>query len=108
MRRRGMARPARPSLVGTAARTAVVVGTASAVSGRMAAGQAARAQQPAPGPSAVPATDVAPAEQVAPATPSPAGLSDAVFEQLKQLAELRDAGVLTDDEFAQQKAKLLA
>ncbi len=31
-----------------------------------------------------------------------------MFEQLKQLAELRDQGILTDEEFAVQKARILA
>jgi Short C-terminal domain len=36
------------------------------------------------------------------------GAPRGVIEQLKELAQLRDAGILTDDEFAAQKAKLLA
>ena len=48
MRRRGIGRPAQPSLVNTAARTAVVVGTATAVSGKAASNQAAKAQQSGP------------------------------------------------------------
>jgi hypothetical protein len=31
-----------------------------------------------------------------------------MFEQLKQLAQLRDQGILTDEEFATQKARILA
>jgi hypothetical protein len=50
--------------------------------------------------------------QQAPAAPPPAaapagGLNPAVIEQLKQLAELRDSGVLTEEEFDAQKQKLL-
>lgn len=37
----------------------------------------------------------------------PGGISDAAIEQLKQLAELHTQGVLTDDEFAEQKRRLL-
>ena len=46
----------------------------------------------------------------APAPPAPAagGISDAAIEQLKQLAALKDQGVLTDEEFEQQKRKLLS
>lgn len=105
MRRRGIGRPARPSLVGTAARTAVVVGTASAVSGKVAANQAAKAQHAAP---AAPPVDVSPAAAAAPAPANPAAFSDDVYEQLKKLAELRDAGILTDDEFQAKKTQLLA
>lgn len=47
------------------------------------------------------------AQQSAPAAPAPGGMSDATIEQLKQLGQLKDAGVLTADEFDQQKQKLL-
>jgi hypothetical protein len=100
MRRRGVGRPAQPSLVNTAARTAVVVGTASAVSNKAASNQAAKAQAAAP-----PAADVAAA--AAPAPDAPAALSDDVYEQLKKLGELREAGILTDDEFQAKKTQIL-
>jgi hypothetical protein len=102
MRRRGVGRPAQPSLVNTAARTAVVVGTASAVSNKAATNQAAKAQASAPAP---PAPDVAAA--AAPAPDAPAALSDDVYEQLKKLGELREAGILTDAEFDAKKAQIL-
>jgi hypothetical protein len=50
----------------------------------------------------------APAPPAPPAPASPAGMSSDVISQLKQLAELRDQGILTEEEFAAQKAKLLA
>jgi len=103
MRRRGIGRAGRPSLVGTAARTAVIAGTATAVSGKVAAGQAARAQAAAPPPA--PASD-APVAAAAAAAPTPV-LSDAAFDQLKKLGELHDAGILTEEEFAAKKAQLL-
>jgi hypothetical protein len=40
--------------------------------------------------------------------PAAGGISDAAIEQLKQLAALKDQGVLTDEEFEQQKRKLLS
>ena len=43
-----------------------------------------------------------------PAPPAAGGISDAAIEQLKQLAALKDQGVLTDEEFEQQKRKLLS
>jgi hypothetical protein len=70
------------------ARTAVVAGTAQTVAGRVAARQHATT-----------------AKTVARANPGM--LTDEVVDQLKKLAELRDAGVLTDKEFAAKKAKLL-
>jgi hypothetical protein len=44
----------------------------------------------------------------APAAAPPAAPQPDLADQLRKLADLRDAGVLTDDEFAAQKAKLLA
>jgi hypothetical protein len=84
-----------PSLLGTAARTAVIAGTATAVSGRVAAGQQA-APMPAAG-------QPEPAAQ----TGGPVTV-DELHAQLTKLAELRQAGLLTDEEFAAQKARLLA
>lgn len=103
LRRAVVRRPG--GLIGTAARTAVVAGTATAVSGRVARRQmgnaqaAQAAQQPAP--------PVAEAPAEAPAPPAPAPQVD-VVGQLTQLAALRDSGVLTDAEFEAQKAKILA
>jgi hypothetical protein len=78
------------------ARVAVVSGTATAVSNRVSRRQADRwAQQDAP----------AYQESVA-AQPQAAAAPDPV-EQLRQLGELHQQGVLTDEEFAAQKAKLL-
>ena len=51
------------------------------------------------------------AQQAAPAPPTAApaagGMSPSVIEQLKQLAGLKEQGILSEDEFAQQKQKLL-
>ena len=47
-------------------------------------------------------------EQAAPAAaPASGGLSTDALAELKQLSELHESGVLTDEEFAQQKAKIL-
>lgn len=96
MRRRAVGRRG-PGLVGTMARTAVVAGTATAVSGKVAQNQqnkaqAAQAQQ---------AQEAAPAE--APAAPP----EESSVDQLKQLAELHEQGILTDEEFAAKKAQIL-
>jgi Short C-terminal domain len=63
--------------------------------------QAAPAQ-----PEAAPAPAQTPAPPPA-APPAPGGLSEAAMAELKQLGELHDSGVLTDEEFAAQKAKIL-
>jgi len=98
-----------PRLMRTVARTAAITGTATAVNGRVARRQSAKfAQQdaapppPAPAPAAAPPP---PAPEAAPAAPS--GMTEELAAQLKRLAELRDQGILTDEEFAAQKAKLL-
>ena len=85
-----------PGLVGMAARTAVVVGTANAVSNKQQqkyANQAAAQQEAA-------------TEQAAPAAPAAAPQDDLVA-QLEALAKLRDQGILTDEEFSAKKAQLL-
>jgi hypothetical protein len=47
-------------------------------------------------------------QQAAPAPAAqPAGISDSTINQLKELGQLHDSGVLTDDEFQAQKQKLL-
>lgn len=89
----------RPGLIGraahTAARTAVIAGTATAVSGAVAGRQATKAAAAAP----------APVPEAQPA--AAAGLAPEAIEQLKQLADLHQQGILTDEEFANQKARLL-
>jgi hypothetical protein len=89
-----------PGLLRGVARTAVVAGTATAVSNRVSRRQANRwsdqeqqayaqqqSSQPPPPPAAAPAPDT--------------------LAQLQQLADLKAQGILTDAEFAAQKAKIL-
>lgn len=84
-------RVGRPGLVGLAARTAVVAGTANAMENRQMNRHAAAAQ-PVPAPvAAVPAVPVVD-----------------VTAELTKLADLHGAGALTDEEFAAAKAKLLS
>jgi Short C-terminal domain len=106
-----------PGLLRGVARTAVVAGTASAVSGRVQRRQAEKfadrdqqiAANRAQGWSQGTATAAqAPQPAAAPAPPPPAPSQADMITQLKQLGELRDNGVLTEEEFAAQKAKLLA
>lgn len=87
-----------PGLVRGVARTAVIAGTATAVSNRVSRRQGERwAQQEAP---------QQPME--APAPPAPAAAGDSMIDQLKELGELKSQGILTEEEFEAQKAKLLA
>jgi hypothetical protein len=76
-----------PGLLGTMARTAVIAGTATAVSGKVAAAQG-----------------VALAPPVAQAPPQ--GV-DEMLDRLTRLGELRAAGILTEEEFATQKARIV-
>ena len=129
-----------PGLLRGVARTAVVAGTASAVSGRVQRRQAdkfaerdahaaaqrseAYAQETGAPPQYAPPTTqygaapqqvyaAPPPQQYAPPpepqyAPAPVAVSqEDMINQLKQLGELRDAGILTEAEFAAQKAKLL-
>jgi hypothetical protein len=117
MRRRGIGRVGRPSLLGVAATTAVVAGTATAVSGGMRRHQAENANQAAEAQAyemqqqqaAMQAAAQQAAAQQAAAAPPPAagGLSPDAMAQLQQLAQLKEQGILTDEEFAAQKAKIL-
>ncbi len=95
-------RMGRPGLIGTAARTAVVVGTAQAVTGKSAARQAAAAAPTSPPPAAAPA----PTAQPVPAAPVEPGQD--LIAQLERLAQLAGSGMLTPEEFSAAKARLLA
>lgn len=109
-------RMGRPGLLGMAARTAVVAGTATAVSGNVQRRQMNRQQQSADAQAyeqqqadyeaqqrANLAAQQAAAQQAAAA---PAG--NDTLQQLQQLADLKQQGMLTDEEFSAAKAKLLA
>jgi hypothetical protein len=86
-----------PGLLRGIARTAVVAGTATAVSNRVSRRQANRWSQQDPEPQS--------AYQQPP--PAPAAPPDPIA-QLKDLAELKSQGILTEAEFQAQKAKILA
>ncbi|SDY70887.1 Short C-terminal domain-containing protein [Herbiconiux ginsengi] len=114
-----MRRMGRPGLLGLAARTAVVAGTATAVSGGMQRHAQAKAQdqqqqqeyaaqQQQEQINAAAAAAVAAQQPAAPApAPAPAGGTDIIAE-LQKLAALKDQGILTDEEFSAAKAKLLS
>ncbi|WP_369230781.1 SHOCT domain-containing protein [Streptomyces sp. R21] len=93
-----------PGLLRGVARTAVVAGTATAVSNRVSRRQQGRwaaqqgYQEPAPQPTYA----------AEPAAAPPAPDMSSKIEQLKQLGELKSQGVLTEAEFEDQKRKLLA
>jgi len=88
-----------PGLLRGVARTAVIAGTATTVSNRVSRRQGRRwaqqeeEQQPQ-------------AAAPAPAAPAPAA-EPSMIDQLRELGELKSQGILTEEEFAAQKAKLL-
>jgi hypothetical protein len=96
-----------PGLIRGVARTAVVAGTATAVSNRVSRRQARRwgymdePQQEAP-----PQQYEPPPQQYAPPPPPPQEEEDPI-EKLREYAKLRDDGILTDEEIAAEKRKLL-
>ena len=98
-----------PGLLRGIARTAVVAGTATAVSNRVSRrqgnrwaqeDQSAYSQQYAEPQYAEP-------QYAAPPPPAASGTDD-MIEQLRKLAELKDQGILSEEEFAAQKARILA
>jgi hypothetical protein len=99
-----------PGLIRGVARTAVIAGTATAVSNRVSRRQASRwAQQEQPQQEQPQQEPPPPAPQPVQAAPQPAApTEEEKLAQLKQLGELKASGVLTDAEFEQQKAKILA
>ncbi|HYH62523.1 MAG TPA: SHOCT domain-containing protein [Solirubrobacterales bacterium] len=87
-----------PGLLRGVARTAVIAGTATHVSNNVSRRQQARwAQQQAP----------QEYYEEPPRQAAPQAVAADPIAQLKELGELRDSGVLTDEEFAAQKAKIL-
>ncbi|MDX2375614.1 SHOCT domain-containing protein [Microbacterium sp. LRZ72] len=112
-----MRRVGRPGLLGLAARTAVVAGTASAVGGAMSGrrdrkAQAEYEQQQYQAAQQQAQIDAAAAQAAAQATPPPAAPAAAsgvdIVAELQKLAALKDSGALTDAEFQAAKARLLA
>lgn len=91
-----------PGLLRGVVRTAAVAGTATAVSNRVSRRQAQRWA----GQSGGYYDEPEPAYQEPP--PQAAPVQEDPIAKLKELASLRDQGILTDQEFADQKAKLLA
>jgi hypothetical protein len=83
-------------------RAAAVGGGAYMAGKRSARLEEAEAQQPEPYPQAPPPQYAAP-----PPAPASSGISTEALEKIKQLAQLHDQGVLTDEEFAAEKAQLL-
>jgi hypothetical protein len=94
-----------PGLLRGVARTAVIAGTATAVSGRVQRRQAERYADRDAQIAYQQDQAYQQAYQAPPAAPAPPA-ADPV-QQLKDLAALRDQGVLTEEEFAAQKAKIL-
>ena len=111
-----------PGLIRGVARTAVIAGTATAVSNRVSRRQVGRwnqkaeeqayeEQQQAPAPEPEPQSQQAPPPQYAPAPPAPAGPAPGaepnLADEIQRLSTLKDQGILSEDEFTAAKSKLL-
>ena len=96
-----------PGLIRGVARTAVVAGTATAVSNRVSRRQANRWASQGQGYDQQQQYQEPPPQYYQEPPPPPPAEEDPIAK-LKELAALRDQGILTDQEFADQKAKLLA
>jgi len=96
-------------LLRMATRTAVVAGTATAVSGRVARRQANKYDQQTQEQAAqqAPPPPPAPAPTPPPAPAAPAAQADDAYAQIEQLGKLHAQGLLSDEEFAAAKAKAL-
>ncbi len=117
-----MRRAGRPGLVGTMARTAVIAGTATAVSGGVQSRSASKQQQAAQAQAyeqqqadaamqaqiQAAAAQAAAAQAAAAPAPAAAPAAEDPVAKLKELADLKAAGVLSEEEFAAMKAKILA
>ncbi len=115
---RGVGRVGRRSVVGTMARTAVVAGTATAVVGGVSAHQQGKQQQAAEAAAwedqqqqaamqQAAADAVAAQQAAAPPAAAAAPAGDARISQLQELAKLKEQGILSDEEFAAEKARIL-
>jgi membrane protease subunit (stomatin/prohibitin family) len=91
-------RMGRPGLMGTVARTAVVAGTATAVAGGVHRHQEQKTAD----------QQTADAQQQQPAQPATQPAEEDRLAKIKELGQMRDQGLLTDQEFASEKARLLA
>ena len=99
-------------LFGMMARTAVVAGTATAVSNRVSRRQATKWQQQSDAQAyeEQPQQQAPPQQQYAPPPPAPAPAaadSSNLVDELQKLASLKDQGILSEDEFTAAKNKLL-
>jgi hypothetical protein len=96
-------RTGRPGLVGTMARTAVITKTAQAAAGGGAARQQAGGDQ-----SAIEAqAQLSEMQSQLDQAQTPPAASGDLLAGLQQLADLKSQGLLTDEEFASAKARLL-
>ena len=90
-----------PGLLRGVARTAVIAGTATGVSNRVSRRQAQRWSGQDP-------YQQQQYAEPAPAAPAPAAPAESRVQKLKDLADLKEQGILTEEEFAAEKARILA
>ena len=95
--------PLRRRPIARMATTAVVAGTAAHMGAKSAQRSAAADQEQDQAPPAPAPAD----ESAAPEAAAPEAAESSQFEQIKQLAALKDQGILTEEEFAAKKAQIL-
>jgi hypothetical protein len=96
-----------PGLLRGVARTAAVAGTATAVSNRVSRRQANRWSQQEYEQQQQQQQYAPPPQQYQAPPPAPANGGEDRIEQLKELAALKEQGILNDEEFAREKARIL-
>ncbi len=107
-------RRGRPGLLGTVARTAVITGTATAVHGAMTGARTSQQQQAAADQAAADAqaqqavADAQARQAVASPAAAGPGSGDDVIARIRELGELKQQGLISDEEFAALKAKLIS
>jgi Short C-terminal domain len=89
------------------ATTAVVAGTAANMGAKSAQRSAEAAQAQAAPPAPAPADEPTAPEAAAPQAAAPQAIDSEQIELLKQLADLKDQGILTEEEFSAKKAQIL-
>ena len=96
-----------PGLLRGIARTAVIAGTATAVSNRVSRRQAGRWARHDDQQQAADASQEEAVAEAAPPAEQPGSGMDDELAQLEKLADLKERGVLSDEEFAEQKRRIL-
>jgi len=100
-------RRGRPGLLGTVARTAVIAGTATAVSGKVSQRSASKAAQQEQAAAYQQQQEAERQQAAAPPVPPQAAAPDDRIAKIKELGEMKSQGLLTEEEFTAEKSRIL-